>query len=151
MTTIRESSLFNWINLYYNISSLNEFKDIPTLVLFIQSLFNHHEFEIHDNDIPLLLNEINSIIPVCTILPQHTINVSGIMNGDQTEILSLLGIIQTQYQAYTIIHIILHNRELSFTAHVSSIIYIYICFFPFYIHYSLSADPSVYTQSLTRC
>ncbi|KAI9363326.1 hypothetical protein BD770DRAFT_381285 [Pilaira anomala] len=122
MTTIRESSLFNWINLYYNISSLNEFKNIPTLVLFIQSLFNHHEFEIHDNDIPLLLNEINSIIPVCTILPQHTINVSGIMNGDQTEILSLLGIIQTQYQAYTIIHTILHNRELSFTAHIPQFI-----------------------------
>lgn len=123
MTTIKESSLFNWINLYFNLSSLQQFKDIPTLVLFIQSLFNHHEFEILNNDIPLLLNEINSIIPVCTILPQDMVDVPAVISGDQNQILSLLGIIQTQYQAYTIIHTILQNRELSFTAHVMYSIY----------------------------
>ncbi|KAI8056384.1 hypothetical protein BDF21DRAFT_162206 [Thamnidium elegans] len=122
MTTIKESSLFNWINLYFSISSLQQFKDIPTLVLFIQSLFNHHEFEILNNDIPLLLNEINSIIPVCTILPQDTIDVPAVISGDHNQILSLLGIIQTQYQAYTIIHTILQNRELSFTAHIPQFI-----------------------------
>ncbi|KAI9258588.1 hypothetical protein EDC94DRAFT_161544 [Helicostylum pulchrum] len=122
MTTIKESSLFNWINLYFSLSSLQQFKDIPTLVLFIQSLFNHHEFEILNNDIPLLLNEINSIIPVCTILPQDMIDVPAVISGDQNQIVSLLGIIQTQYQAYTIIHTILQNRELSFTAHIPQFI-----------------------------
>lgn len=117
-TTIQQSSLLNWINLHFSLSSLQQLAEIPTLVLFIQCLFNNKLDLLNEDDIPLLLNEINLTIPVCNILPQNIIDISAYLNGDQNQILTLLGIIQTQYQAYTIIHTILQNRELSFTAHV---------------------------------
>jgi hypothetical protein len=119
-TTIKQSSLLNWINLHFNLSSLQQLKDLPTLVLFIQSLYSGHKFEIlNENEIYLLLNEINLTIPVCTILPQNIIDSSAFLNGDQNQIVALLGIIQAQHQAYTIIHTILQNLELSFTVYVT--------------------------------
>jgi hypothetical protein len=147
-TTIKQTSLLNWINLHFSISSLQHLKDIPTLVLFIQCLFNSHKLDLlNEHDIPLLLNEINLTIPVCDILPQNIIDISAYLNGDQNQILTLLGIIQTQYQAYTIIHTILQNRELSFTAHV-----IYItCMIIIKHSHALQIESSIYTQSITRC
>lgn len=128
ISNIKETSLFNWISLHFSITSLQQLKDIPTLVLFIQSLFISHEFKIlNEYDpleyIPLLLNEINLTIPICTILPQNIIDTCAYLNGDQDQIIALLGIIQTQYQAYTIIHTILRNTNLSFTVHVSNMIH----------------------------
>lgn len=117
-TAIKQSSLLNWINLHFSVSNLQQLAEIPTLVLFIQCLFNNKLDLLNEDDIPLLLNEINLTIPVCNIIPQNIIDISAYLNGDQNQILTLLGIIQTQYQAYTIIHSILQNRELSFTAHV---------------------------------
>lgn len=119
-TTIKQSSLLNWINLHFNLSALEQLRDLPILVLFVQSLYSSHKFEIlNENDIHLLLNEINLIIPVSTNFTQDTIDISAYKNGDEHQIIALLDIIQTQHQAYTIIHVILQNRELSFTIHVT--------------------------------
>jgi hypothetical protein len=127
--SIEEQSLLNWINLHFSIATIQQLKDIPTLVLFIQSIFfqvpsllSYTSNEEYNplQFISLLLNEINLIIPVDTILPQNIIDVSAYLNGDQNQIMILLGIIQTQYQAYTITHNILKNEHLSFTSiHVS--------------------------------
>lgn len=115
---IKETSLFNWVNLHFNITSLQQFQEIPTLALFIQALFtipttneyNHLEY------IPLLLKEINLIIP---ITEEYNINIEAYLNGDIQEIIKLLCIVQSQYQLYTINQFILKNQKLSFTSFVS--------------------------------
>ncbi|KAG2234625.1 hypothetical protein INT48_003433 [Thamnidium elegans] len=117
MTLFQQSSLFNWVNLYFNIASIEQFKKTETLVLFIQSIFNNTDFKLLNNDIPLLLNEISSTIPVCSLLPENVIDISAYLNGDENQILAVLSIVQAQYQAFTITHTILQNKELSFTFH----------------------------------
>lgn len=118
--TIKQSCLMNWINLHFNISDLEELRDLPSFILFIQSLYRRHKFEIsNEQDFYLLLNEINLIIPLSTNFPQNIIDVSAYKNGDHLQIMALLEIIQNQHQAYSIIHTILHNQELSFTIHVT--------------------------------
>lgn len=127
---IKQTSLFNWVNLHFSISSLQQLKDIPTLVLFIQSLFTSHKFTLLLSNeynpleyIPLLLNEINLTIPVSNmILPLNTIDVSAYLNGDQDQMIALLGIIQTQHQMYSIIHSVLKNHNLSFTSYTPQFI-----------------------------
>lgn len=118
MTLFQQSSLFNWVNLYFNIASIEQFKETESLVLFIQTIFNNTDFELLNNDIPLLLNEISSTIPVCSLLPNDAIDIFAYLNGDEDQILAVLSIVQTQYQAFTIAHKILQNKELSFTFHV---------------------------------
>lgn len=118
MTLFQQSSLLHWVNLYIDIKSLDQLKEPTTLVTLIQALFNNNtELFLLNNDISLLLNEINSTIPVSTILP--SIDISAYLNGDQEQILTVLSILQSQYQAYTIVHILSHNKELSFTSHVT--------------------------------
>jgi hypothetical protein len=126
--SIKEQCLLNWINLHFSIATIQRFQDIPTLTLFIQSIFNSKipstalkETEIEYNHleyISLLLNEINLTIPINSS-SDYNINVTAYLNGEKQEIINLLSIIQSQYQAYTIKHLLLQNQELSFTSFVS--------------------------------
>ncbi|KAI7879559.1 uncharacterized protein EV154DRAFT_606378, partial [Mucor mucedo] len=121
-TTIKQSCLMNWINLHFNLSNLEELRDLPSFVLLIQSLYRRHKFEIlNEQDIYLLLNEINLIIPLSTTFPQNIIDISAYKSGDHHQLMTLLDIVQNQHQAYSIIHTILHNRELSFTIHAQCV------------------------------
>jgi hypothetical protein len=114
---ISSISLLKWIQLFSpNISSVTQLTHKPTFVLFISTLFNT---TIEDNEnIESLFNQINLQYPDIFI-QQGSFDFSAYFNGDQDQILVLLGFIQTQYQIYYIIYTILKNQDLSFTSYVS--------------------------------
>lgn len=100
---MEESSLLAWINLHYEISQLEEFRRVQTLILFLQQLF---QIPLKSDTIPDILKELKDELPIP-------------MNTDITEddLIRLLEYIQQQYQAYTIKKH-LSNKELTFSEYV---------------------------------
>ncbi|CEG72488.1 hypothetical protein RMATCC62417_08041 [Rhizopus microsporus] len=102
---MEESSLLAWINLHYEISQLEEFRRVQTLILFLQQLF---QIPLKSDTIPDILKELKDELPIP-------------MNTDITEddLIRLLEYIQQQYQAYTIKKH-LSNKELTFSEYTQS-------------------------------
>ncbi|ORE03076.1 hypothetical protein BCV72DRAFT_308564 [Rhizopus microsporus var. microsporus] len=102
---MEESSLLAWINLHYEISQLEEFRRVQTLILFLQQLF---QISLKSDTIPDVLKELKDELPIP-------------MNTDITEddLIRLLEYIQQQYQAYTIKKH-LSNKELTFSEYTQS-------------------------------
>jgi hypothetical protein len=121
---LKQAILLNWVNQFQTVSSLNDLTNISTLTLFLKKLFNLKSIEQET-----LFSQITF---QTTITLPLEFNFSAFLNGDQNQILILLGFIQTQYQYYTIHDLILNNRQLSFTYYVTStkkntcILYIFI-------------------------
>lgn len=106
-----ELMLLNWVNQFYKVSSLNELSNISTLVLFLKKLFNLESIVEQDDLFSQITFQTSITLPL-------NFNFSAFLNGDQNQILILLGFIQTQYQYYILHDHILKNSQISFTSYV---------------------------------
>lgn len=111
-------SLEQWIKLISPNTSINELTHRPTFVLFLSTLFNTAINDEDEESIESIFTQIHQNYPDIFIQPP-SFDFSAYFNGDQDQILLLLGFIQTQYQIYYTIYTILKNQDLSFTSYVS--------------------------------
>lgn len=99
--------IFNWVNQFYTISSLNDLNNISSLVLFIEKLFK------------ITLNERENLEE---ILHQITFNASVTLPENfvfqDNHLPALLEFIQAQHQYHTLHRHILNDHNLSFTSYV---------------------------------
>jgi hypothetical protein len=109
--------LFNWVNLYHQISSLEELLDAKVLSLLLVKLF---DFELQEEQ-----KESSSIQ---TLLEATPLPIQCDIRAYSSDIMTLLGFIQTQHQAYMIKNYLIQQPELSFTSHVNIYLFIIIFF-----------------------
>jgi hypothetical protein len=120
MTCNISNSLQKWIQLTLPNTTIIQLTHRPTFVLFLSTLFNTVIQDNNNESIESLFNQIHLNYPDIFI-QQPSFGFAEYFNGDQDQILLLLGFIQTQYQIYYIIYTILKNQDLSFTSYVSSL------------------------------
>ncbi|KAI9268769.1 hypothetical protein BY458DRAFT_511024 [Sporodiniella umbellata] len=105
----REDSLLLWVNGHWATEQLEEFRHVQTLIFFLQQMFHSDAYDEH---IPRFLRELKLPIPFDTI----PLDEAAYVEGDTSQIVSLLHFIQKQYQAYCIqMHLL--NTKLTFSRH----------------------------------